>query len=80
MDITPPALISALQARPFHTTFTRQMNTARGPYGPRLAMPKMTAEYVRETLRPLLEYYPQRGWDVIADRVEACILTRQKKL
>ena len=80
MDIAPPALISALQARPFNTTFTRQMNTARSLYGPQLTIPKMTAEHVREALRPLLEYYPQRDRGIISDRVEACILTRQKKL
>lgn len=80
MDISPPALISALRARPFNTTFTRQMNTARSLYGPQLAMPKLTADYVREVLRPALDYYPQRDQGIIADRVEACILTRQKKL
>lgn len=80
MDIAPPALLSALRARPFNTTFTRQMNTARSLYGPQLAIPKMTANQVREVLRPLLDYYPQRDRGIIADRVEACIITRQKKL
>ena len=80
MDIAPPALISALRARPFNITFTRQMNTARSLYGPQLTIPKMTAEHVREALRPLLEYYPQRDRGIITDRVEACILTRHKKL
>lgn len=80
MDITPPALISALRARPFHTTFTRQMNTTRSLYGPQLTMPKITAGHVREILRPDLDYYPQRDRDIITDRVETCILTRQKKL
>ena len=80
MDISPPALISALRARPFNTTFTRQMNTARSLYGPQLAIPKMTADRVREVLRPALDYYPQRDRDILMERVEACILTRQKKL
>lgn len=80
MDIAPPALLSALRARPFNTTFTRQMNTARSLYGPQLAIPKMTANQVREVLRPLLDYYPQRDRGIIADRVEACVITRQKKL
>lgn len=80
MDIAPPALLSALRARPFNTTFTRQMNTARSLYGPQLTIPKITAEYVRDVLHPLLEYYPQRDRGIIAGRVEACILTRQKKL
>lgn len=80
MDISPPALISALRARPFNTTFTRQMNTARNLYGPQLAIPEMTADHVREILRPALDYYPQRDRGIITDRVETCILTRQKKL
>lgn len=80
MDISPPALISALRARPFNTTFTRQMNTARSLYGPQLAIPKLPANHVREILRPALDYYPQRDRGIITDRVEACILARQKKL
>lgn len=80
MDIAPPALISVLQARPFNTTFTRQMNTARSLYRTRLVMQKLTANDIQEFLRPTLEYYPQRDWGIITNRVEACILTRQKKL
>lgn len=80
MDIAPPALISALRARPFHTTFTRQMNTARNLYGTQLIMTKLTADNIREVLQPVLDYYPQRDHGIITDRVEACILTRQKKL
>ena len=80
MDIAPPALISALRARPFNTSFTRQMNSARGLYGAQLAMPKMTTEDIREVLGPILEYYPRRDRGIITDRVEACILIRQKKL
>ena len=80
MDISPPALISALRARPFNTTFTRQMNTARSLYGTQLAMPKLTTNDIQEVLRSILEYYPHRDHSIIMDRVEACILIRQKKL
>ena len=80
MDIMPPALISALRARPFNTTFTRQMNAARNLYGAQLIMPKLTVGELREDLIPLLEYYPQRDRGIIADRIETCIITRQKKL
>lgn len=80
MDIAPPALISALQARPLNTTFTRQMNTARNLYGTQLTIPKLTATDIQEVLQPLLEYYPLRDRGIIAGRVEACILIRQKKL
>lgn len=80
MDIAPPALISALQARPFHTTFTRQMNTARSLYGAQLAIPKLHLKDIRTILQPILEYYPQRDRGLISERAETCILTRQKKL
>lgn len=80
MDISPSALISALQARPFNTTFTRQMNMARNLYGVQLTMPKLTAEDIQGVLESVLDYYPQRDWDIITDRVGACILSRQKKL
>ena len=42
MDIAPKALIPTLRARPFNTTFTRQMNTARRLYGEQLEMPHLT--------------------------------------
>ena len=80
MDIAPPALISALQARPFYTTFTRQMNTARSLYGAQIEMPRLNTEDIRTVLQPILEYYPQRDRGIISERVEMCILTRQKKL
>jgi len=80
MDILPPALISALQARPFNTTFTRQMNTARSLYGMQLVMPKLTTSDIREVLGPVLNYYPQRDRGIMTDRVETCILIRQRKL
>ena len=80
MDILPPALISALQARPFNITFTRQMNTARSLYGMQLVMPKLTTSDIREVLGPVLNYYPQRDRGIMTDRVETCILIRQRKL
>ena len=80
MDILPPALISALQARPFNITFTRQMNTARRLYGMQLVMPKLTTSDIREVLGPVLNYYPQRDRGIMTDRVETCILIRQRKL
>lgn len=78
MDIAPQALVSSLQARPFNTTFTRQMNTARSLYGKQLSIPLLCAEEIHKTTKPLLEYYPTRDQGIIADRVTACILLRQK--
>lgn len=78
MDIEPKALIASMQARPFNTTFNRQMNTARSLYGNQLIMPPFSAEDIHSAIQPLLEYYPARDRGIIADRVTACILLRQK--
>ena len=78
MDIDPEPLVSSLRARPFQTTFTRQRNAARSLTGKQLVLPRLTAEQIRETVRPLLEYYPARDRDGIMQRVSACILIRQK--
>lgn len=78
MDIAPKALISVLKARPFNTTFTRQMNAARSLYGKQLLMPTLSPEDIRKAVQPLLEYYPARDRGIITDRVTACILLRQK--
>ena len=80
MDIAPKALIAVLRARPFHTTFTRQMNAARSLTGKQLFMPKLATEDIHAIVHPLLEYYPVRDRGIIADRVAACILIRQKAM
>jgi len=80
MDIEPKALISALSARPFRTTFTRQMNSARSLYGKQLAMKRLSSAEIHNVLPPLLLYYAERDCGIIADRVTACILFRQKAL
>ena len=80
MDVDPSALISQLRARPLHTTFTRQMNAARSLYGAQLSMPRLKVEKIRDIIRPMLMYYPQRDRGIISERVEACILTRQKSM
>ncbi|MBO5009039.1 MAG: hypothetical protein J6D26_09400 [Clostridia bacterium] len=78
MDIEPKALISTLKARPFLTSFTRQMNTARALFGSQLSMPKFSKAEIMEELSPLLEFYPSRDRGIITDRVCSCILMRQK--
>ena len=80
MDIEPKALISSLRARPFNMSFTRQMNTARSLYGKQLLMPIFNSKDIMEHLIPILEFYPERDRVIIADRVEECILSRQKVL
>lgn len=80
MDIMPKGLFPTLKARPFMTTFTRQMNTARAIYGKQLVMPKLSRTDIAERLKPLLEFYSPRDRAIISDRVTECILTRQKFL
>jgi len=78
MDIAPKALIAAQRARPFNTTFNRQIGAARNLYGYQLRMPKLTRDDICEELRPLLPYYSERDRGIISDRVCETILTRQK--
>ena len=78
MDIDPKGLIKNVVARPFNTSFTRQMNTARTLFGKQLVMPQITEKEIITELKPLLEYYPERDRGIITDRVVECIITRQK--
>lgn len=79
MDIAPGSLISSVRARPFNTTFNRQIISAREFYGAQLDMPKLRREEILEDLEPLLQYYSERDRGYIADRVCETILLRQKK-
>lgn len=78
MDIDPTALIRSMQARPFSTTFNRQIATTRSLYGRQLALPQFNRKQLIEQLQPLLVYYPMRDRGVITDRVCETILLRQK--
>jgi len=78
MDIEPKALIKTLRARPFMSSFTRQMNAARSLYGRQLSMPALTKKELQAKLEPLLGFYPQRDRAFISDRVIECIMSRQK--
>ena len=78
MDISHKSLIKDVAARPFNTSFTRQINTTRNLYGKQLQMPKHTRADISELLTPMLEYYAERDRGIIADRVIECILARQK--
>ena len=79
MDIAPAALIMAAKARPFNTTFNRQIIKARDLYGPQLKMPRVTARDIAKVIEPMLEYYPARDRGIIADRVTETILIRQNQ-
>ena len=79
MDIDPAALIRSAKARPFNTTFNRQLIHARNLYGPQLHIPKFTAGELRYELEEPLSYYAQRDRGFISERVCQTILTRQKE-
>lgn len=79
MDIAPDSLISSVRARPFNTTFNRQIISAREFYGAQLNMPRLRREEIMEEIEPLLQYYSERDRGYIADRVCETILLRQKK-
>lgn len=74
MDIAPKALISAQRARPFGTTFHRQVKAAQSLYGSILHMPKLSRETICAELAPLLHYYSSRDRGIITDRVCQTIL------
>lgn len=78
MDIMPKALISALKARPFNTTFTRQMKSAEDLFGRQLRTPQFSRVQIRQIIEPMLEYYAERDRGIIADRVAECVISRQK--
>lgn len=80
MDIEPKALLSVMRARPFNTTFTRQMNASRSLYKKQLVMPHLSATEILDAMQPVIMYYPERDRTFIIDRVTTCILTRQKSL
>lgn len=80
MDILPKGLIPTLKARPFLTSFTRQMNTARSLYGRQLVMPMLEKLQIQEIVRPMLAFYAERDRAIILDRVCECIMIRQKVL
>ena len=78
LDIDPAAHIKLLRARPFNTTFNRQVISARNLFGAQLSVPKFTRTDILSALEDILPYYAPRDRGLIADRVCACILTRQK--
>lgn len=78
MDIEPKALIRAARARPFNTTFNRQVMTARNLYRPQLRIRRFSRQSLAELLQPMLAYYPGRDRGIISDRVCEVVLERQK--
>lgn len=79
MHIIPKTLIAEAKARPFNTTFNRQIRTMQGMYGKQLRLPHFARGELYEMLEPLLPYYAARDRELIADRVCETILIRQKQ-
>lgn len=79
MDILPDAFIKEAKARPFMTTFNRQVSTVRDLYGNFFEMPKIKEDELSEILKEPLSYYPDRDRSYISERVIRTILLRQKK-
>ena len=77
MDIVPKSLIASATARPFNTTFNRQVKTMQNLYGKQLEIPKFTRGELYDMIQPLLPYYAERDQSLIADRVCETILIRQ---
>ena len=80
MDIEPAALIRSAKARPFNTTFNRQVINARSLFGPQLRIPKLTEEDLSRELEEPLGFYASRGRALIKERVIRTVLTRQKAM
>ena len=80
MDIDPAALIRSARARPFNTTFNRQVIHARNLFGPQLRIPSFTEDELLRELEEPLRYYAQRDRGILAHRVCRTILTRQKAI
>ena len=78
MDIIPKSLISNVKARPFNTTFNRQVKTMQSLYGRQLDIPQFTRRELYNMVEPLLPYYAVRDQALIADRVCETVLFRQK--
>ncbi len=80
MDIEPAALIRSAKARPFNTTFNRQVINARSLFGPQLRIPKLTEEDLSHELEEPLGFYASRDRALIKERVIRTVLTRQKAM
>ncbi|MBO7450549.1 MAG: hypothetical protein J6U54_09285 [Clostridiales bacterium] len=78
LDIDPRALIKNIKARPFVTTFNRQVIAATSLYGKQLNIKKFSEKEIREILSIPLSFYASRDRSYIADRVVKTILTRQR--
>ena len=77
-DIEPKGIMKAMVASPFSMTFNRELKTIHSLYGSVLKFQKFTKAEIDDIISPYLEFYPKRDRSIIKNRVEQCILQRQK--
>ena len=77
-DIEPKGIMKVMVASPFSMTFNRELKTIHSLYGSVLKSPKFTKAEIDDIISPYLEFYPKRDRSIIKNRVEQCILQRQK--
>lgn len=78
MDISPMGLIKSSKARPFNTTFNRQIKAAASLFGSQLKVPHFSVSQLKEILEEPLSFYPDRDRGIISDRVVTVFMERQK--
>lgn len=76
MEIAPRAHMKQLRAQPLHTTFTRQVRASQAVYGPQLQW-EFSPDDVMEGP---LEFYAERDWVYIVERIKTCIQWQAGKL
>ena len=77
-EIIHKSLIAQAKARPFQTTFNRQIRAMESLYGKQLEIPAFSRTQLAQKVESLLEYYPARDRDLIADRICETVLVRQR--
>ena len=77
-DIEPKGIMKVMVASPFSMTFNRELKTIHALYGSVLKFQKFTKAEIDDIISPYLEFYPKRDRSIIKNRVEQCILQRQK--
>lgn len=80
MDINPISLAQTAIARPFNTTFNRQVNATHSLYGNILSIPKPNKEMISNLIGDAIELYPERDRGIIRVRITDVLMTRYKQL
>lgn len=76
LDIDTKAHLKTVVARPFNTTFNRQVNAARGLFGSQLKFEELTKDTVKDIISNEVQMYPKRDRELIASRVSGIIQSR----